>query len=256
MKTGFSLVELSIVLVILGLLTGGVMAGQSLIRASELRSVSTDYQKLNTAIFSFRDKYFSVPGDFNKATDFWGAADGNDGLASDCGDVVSTSTATCNGDGNRIIAVNNSTNGVWEKFHFWKHLANAGLLEGHYTGAPETGDIATIGQHFVMARVNNSGFEAGYMANFYRASGNMIKLASQSVSGATGLNGPTLLAIEAWNVDSKLDDGLSDSGKLMALNRSVTGCVTNGSLYSVTTTGSYMLDNATRACALYYFPGF
>lgn len=58
----FSLVELSIVLVILGLLTGGILAGQSLIRAAELRAVSTEYSRYITATQSFRDKYFAVPG--------------------------------------------------------------------------------------------------------------------------------------------------------------------------------------------------
>ncbi len=55
MKNGFSLVELSIVLVILGLPTGGILAGQSLIRAAELRSVSTEYNRFVTATQSFRD---------------------------------------------------------------------------------------------------------------------------------------------------------------------------------------------------------
>ncbi|MFZ4541879.1 MAG: type II secretion system protein [Rickettsiales bacterium] len=53
----FSLVELSIVLVILGLLVGGILSGQALIRASELRSVSTEQQRYFTAIQTFRDKY-------------------------------------------------------------------------------------------------------------------------------------------------------------------------------------------------------
>lgn len=68
----FSLVELSIVLVILGLLVGGVVAGQSLIRAAELRSVSTDYQRFLTATLTFRDKYFALPGDFTMASRVWG----------------------------------------------------------------------------------------------------------------------------------------------------------------------------------------
>ena len=69
---GFSLVELSIVLVILGLLTGGILAGQNLIRASELRSVSTQINQLNTAFMTFRDTYFALPGDMRNAQDFWG----------------------------------------------------------------------------------------------------------------------------------------------------------------------------------------
>ena len=72
-RSGFSLVELSIVLVILGLLTGGILAGQSLIRAAELRSVATESQRYMAALNSFRDKYFALPGDMANATAFWGA---------------------------------------------------------------------------------------------------------------------------------------------------------------------------------------
>ena len=67
---GFSLVELSIVLVILGLLIGGILTGQSLIRAAELRSVTTQYQGYVTAVNTFRDKYFALPGDMPNAIDF------------------------------------------------------------------------------------------------------------------------------------------------------------------------------------------
>jgi prepilin-type N-terminal cleavage/methylation domain-containing protein len=72
----FSLVELSIVLVILGLLVGGVLSGQSLIHAAELRAVTTEYQKYMTAVRSFKDKYFASPGDMNNATSLWGVAAG------------------------------------------------------------------------------------------------------------------------------------------------------------------------------------
>ena len=72
MRSGFSLVELSIVLVILGLLTGGILAGQNLIRAAELRSVTTQFQNYHAAVMTFRDKYFALPGDMANAEDFWG----------------------------------------------------------------------------------------------------------------------------------------------------------------------------------------
>jgi len=71
MKNGFSLVELSIVLVIVGLLVGGVLTGKSLIRAADLRSVSTDYEGYRTATSAFRDKYFGLPGDITNASSFW-----------------------------------------------------------------------------------------------------------------------------------------------------------------------------------------
>jgi prepilin-type N-terminal cleavage/methylation domain-containing protein len=71
---GFTLVELSIVLVILGLLAGGVLAGQGLIRAAELRSITTDQQRFLIAIRAFRDQYRSLPGDMPNATLVWGGA--------------------------------------------------------------------------------------------------------------------------------------------------------------------------------------
>jgi len=73
-SSGFSLVELSIVLVILGLLTGGILGGQALIRAAELRAVTTEYDRWVTATRTFQDKYFALPGDMTNATAFWGSA--------------------------------------------------------------------------------------------------------------------------------------------------------------------------------------
>ena len=77
MKRAFSLVELSIVLVILGLLVGGVLSGQSLIAAAALRSVTTQEARWVAATQTFRDKYFALPGDMNNATSFWGRMNGN-----------------------------------------------------------------------------------------------------------------------------------------------------------------------------------
>ena len=72
-QLAFSLVELSIVLVILGLLVGGILSGQSLIRAATLRSFVKQHEQHYTAVMSFRDKYSQLPGDMNNATQFWGA---------------------------------------------------------------------------------------------------------------------------------------------------------------------------------------
>jgi len=100
-KQGFSLVELSIVLVILGLLVGGVLSGQSLIRAAELRKYITLQDRYRTALLSFRDKYFALPGDMTNATAFWGAKSATNCL-NNAGAAVNTATGTCdgNGDGN------------------------------------------------------------------------------------------------------------------------------------------------------------
>lgn len=61
MRRAFSLVELSIVLVILGLLVGGILAGRALIHASELRGVHTEFNQYKTAVMAFRNKYLLYP---------------------------------------------------------------------------------------------------------------------------------------------------------------------------------------------------
>jgi len=134
MRSGFSLVELSIVLVILGLLTGGILTGQNLIRAAELRSVTTQFAAYQTAVLTFRDKYMALPGDMRNATLFWGAMT-NCGAANPSG----TGTQTCNGDGNGFISNAGAAGQTSEAFGFWQHLSNAGLIEGRYSGIAGSG---------------------------------------------------------------------------------------------------------------------
>ena len=71
-QAGFTLVELAIVLVIIGLIVGGVLVGQDLIKAATVRSTVTDIEKYNGAVTTFRSKYNGLPGDLlaSKAVEF------------------------------------------------------------------------------------------------------------------------------------------------------------------------------------------
>lgn len=221
MQRGFSLVELSIVLVILGLLTGGILAGQSLIRAAELRSVSADAQRYITALHGFRDKYFALPGDMATATKIWGAVDGDDGLGVDCYEVPSTTRLTCNGDGTGQIAY--PSNFTYEMFLAWKHLANAGLIEGSYTGATVTAgaDDASIGVNVPTSKIKNAAFSMRYWscADNAECYGNVV---TQMMFGRRSSNyhfRDVLKPEEAWNIDSKMDDGRPGLGKVRSWKR-------------------------------------
>lgn len=125
-RYAFSLVELSIVLVILGLLVGGILGGKSLIKASELRTITVQRDQLATAFRSFRDKYFMLPGDMNNAEQFWGTQSAVDAT---CKSTASTDTKTCNGNGDGIITTTGAVRSD-EPFRAWQQLANAGLIEG------------------------------------------------------------------------------------------------------------------------------
>ena len=100
-QRGFSLVELSIVLVILGLLVGGVLGGQALIRAAEIRGVLADKDKYIAAVYTFKNKYHALPGDIPNAATLWGLVHAN---PFNCSTTSTTHpTATCNGNGDGKI---------------------------------------------------------------------------------------------------------------------------------------------------------
>src|SRR5580693_8599189 len=73
-RRGFTLIEMSIVLVIIGLIVGGTMVGQELVKASEARSFISTMQSFQSAFYTFQGKYDCLPGDCGNATTFFGTA--------------------------------------------------------------------------------------------------------------------------------------------------------------------------------------
>ena len=69
-QKAFTLIELSIVLVIIGLIVGGVLVGQDLIKAAEIRAQVSQLEKFNTAVNTFHVKYNDIPGDIRRAAIF------------------------------------------------------------------------------------------------------------------------------------------------------------------------------------------
>jgi prepilin-type N-terminal cleavage/methylation domain-containing protein len=221
-QRAFSLVELSIVLVILGLLIGGILSGQALIRAAELRSVSTEYARYATAVQTFRDKYFALPEDMSNATAFW-----NTGTCPGTSAQPSTTSATCNGDGNGRVDMNGPTNPTRnEVFRFWQHLANAGLIEGQYSGV--TGDS---GGYFAGGSTNNMPRSKLSNAVWFTFSENNTAGTSNGLffaydlhldflfGGYVAADWPwraILKSEEAWNIDTKLDDGQPGRGRVLS----------------------------------------
>ena len=133
-KSAFTLIELSIVLVIIGLLVGGVMAGAHLINAAKLHRIGSTVEQYRTAVLTFKSKYNGLPGDLSNATAFWGT--NPEGCPNSWGAAGPYVTGTCNGNGNGIIGPSvlwtNDVPPTAEWARFWHHLSNAGLIPGTY----------------------------------------------------------------------------------------------------------------------------
>lgn len=143
-NAGFTLMELSVVLVVIALLIGGVFAGTTLIRSMELKSIQSEANEFRTGIASFRDRYHAFPGDMPNAEEIWGTVGSSAGSAGmSCPDDAGVGTETCDGDGDQQIAptTTNMVGGTEnsESFRAWEHLQNAGILTQQVTGAHGSG---------------------------------------------------------------------------------------------------------------------
>ncbi|CAG0940374.1 hypothetical protein GPROT2_00915 [Gammaproteobacteria bacterium] len=114
-QQGFTLVEIAIVLVIIGLMIGGVLKGQEMITNAKVSRVENDYKGITAAILAYQDRYGVLPGDDPAAsTRFAGTWSGAD-----------------NGNGNGVVNGNwNSTVNSDESRKIWKHLRGAGFIKG------------------------------------------------------------------------------------------------------------------------------
>ena len=220
-KAAFTLIELAIVLVVIGLLVGGVMSGQALIKAAELRAVVTEHQRYKTAVMIFKDKYRALPGDMKNATKFWGVAHATPAT---CKTTASTGKETCDGDGDGAIEYGAA--GSNEVYRFWQHLANAGLIEGQYNGITGAGGGAyghsIIGTNVPASKLTNAGWSlyyragifVGYSEMFSGIYGNYFVVGKET--SAYGTYFPILTPEEAWNIDVKVDDGKPGMGEVTA----------------------------------------
>ncbi len=252
--SGFSLVELSIVLVILGLLTGGILGGQSLMHAAELRKVTLDIDRYKTAILSFRDKYLGLPGDITNATRFWGEADAD---PTTCITTAGTGSETCNGDGD-----GNISRGA-ESYRSWQQLANANLLPGTFSGVPGPSPWGSnyfadeIGTNIPSIYNERTGIVISKDWNkshfWYQnhPTGHVITIATCCNGVQKNIEGNGVVPEDAWHIDQKLDDGKADSGKVQIYRGYWPNCTTAN-----TSPANYVLSESTAECQMLIDAGF
>ena len=260
--TGFTLVELSIVLVIVGLLVGGVLAGQSLLRSSQLNAVIREHQKYRTALAAFNDKYAALPGDMTNAVLYWGAQAGSStatGVDATCIGLTAgepaTGMETCNGNGDGMVAL---TAVIYphEMFRAWQHLSNAGLVEGRFTGV--RGSVspfdAVPGKNIPNSKLAGAAWFLFGLGTYEDANYNAAAYGNALVFGGyvagTGPYGGVIPPIDALNIDTKVDDGKPNKGKVLTYKYALLpNC-------AVSTNDAYNLAVSDPGCSLIFTTGF
>lgn len=203
-QAGFTLIEIAIVLVIVGLLLGGVLQGQQLIENSRVRAATNDFNGVPAAAFSYMDRFRRFPGD-----------DGPIGTLQARGGAWAAA-ATPNlaaGDANGTLAGNTQATFApqAETLAFWQHLKAAGFIPGN----PDTTGPQALPQNPFggLIGVNSSAIQ-GMPAG-------VNKLCMNNVGGSAALA-----------LDGRLDDGSPDSGNFRA-NAATTPNTTAATVYDV-----------------------
>jgi prepilin-type N-terminal cleavage/methylation domain-containing protein len=182
-QRGFTLVEIAIVLVIIGLLLGGILKGQEMITQAKIKNVMADFSGISAAYHGYQDRYRAIPGDDLGAARWTGAvAGGGNGV------IAGAYNATCTGT---LTAANESC--LW-----WDHLRRAGFVAGNGAAQPTNALAGQVG-----VQTGDAGGTIG-----------------PALGGASGVGGFAGLIICSANlpdkiaiaIDTQMDDGVRSTG--------------------------------------------
>lgn len=184
-QSGFTLVEIAIVLVIIGLLLGGILKGQELVQNARVRNLADQQNAVAAAYFAFQDRYRALPGDYAAATT----------------NIPNVTAAPACGGGACVPGDSQIT--ATERVFAWHHLTNAGFISCPVCSTDPTASAATPGTNNSLTNAYN-GFMTLEYSNTY--AGNAVNVNHLK----SGLQVPSNIMAE---VDRKLDDGNPSTGK-------------------------------------------
>ena len=184
-QSGFTLVEIAIVLVIIGLLLGGILKGQELINSAKVKNLAQDFKTIPLYIYGYQDRFKALPGDDrNVTTNISGA---------NAGPVGTIGNGVIEGDWQSETITD-------ESFLFWQHARMAGFAPG----------ATTFGNPADLAAYLPKNVEGGRMGITGGASTPITGLRGTYIFCSSGLLGKY-----AKQLDATLDDGKTDTGSIM-----------------------------------------
>jgi len=185
-QTGFTLIEIAIVLVIIGLLLGAILKGQELINSARVRNIITQQDGIKAAYFAFQDRYRALPGDYSGVN----ASANIRGIANN----------TVGGNANGVIE---DVAGFTETVVAWTHLSQAGFITGNYNATtPNPAANATFAPTNPYSAIIQMQWDNTYQGAAAAPGGNRVNL-------KTGNQIPADVLAE---IDRKIDDGRPDLG--------------------------------------------
>lgn len=248
-EAGFTLVELAIVMIIIGLLIAGVLKGQALIQNAQVTATVAQTKAIEAATTTFRDTYNALPGDIvSPATKLPNC------LAVPC------AVAGANGDG-RITNAPSAAPSV-EAEGYFVQLNAAGLITGI---VPSTANLTAFGGNFPEAKITGNGFGVGSTSippvagDFTGGIGGPATLPSPgvylvltgSLAAAQGTTTGGLTASQALRIDTKLDDGVPDTGEVIGFGVLGGAAGNCGTASAAGAAGTYATLGNAAACGLY-----
>lgn len=230
-ESGFTLIEMSIVLVIIGLIIGGVLKGQELINSTRLKSTVSQWDATKAAVNGFQDKFNSMPGDYANADTTISAAG-----------VLANNTAGL-GDGTVGTLLTGTTfsadvSASGENLNAWAHLGAAGLVSG-ITVCTTAGTLQAAASGGVM-----SGKISGTSWAIVHATVNNSTSLWSRLQFGTGAPAVALSGKDAAEIDRKFDDNNSIRGSIQSDPTNAA----NVSAGCSNSTGVYSALSTTRGC--------